>query len=532
MMIKLNTNRKFKVVFPIIFLFVGLFISTSLFADVNPSSLFCDHMVLQRDVAIPVWGMATEGEQISVTLNNASQRTVADGSGKWMVRLNKQKAGGPYQLEIKGKNVVALKDVYVGEVWLCSGQSNMDMTVAKENRYWCGVQNEAQEVESANYPQIRVFDVDFTPNNTVQTNAVGQWEICSPKTVGHFSAAAYFFAREIYQKLHVPIGLITSAYGASTAETWISKSALESHPSLKPLLDAYNQKWEKFVADSAGIMQKYKDQLAKYNGDLAAAQAASGDVNAKKPKVPRNPDPELDQHNPIVCYNGMIAPLVPYAIRGAIWYQGESNGPSATQYREIMETLIADWRTRWGQGNFPFLYVQLANYGKPMTEPVKNDPLMIVREAQVQNLSVPNTAMVCAIENAGDQPENIHPKNKQAIGYRVGLAARAKVYGEKVEYSGPMYKKYKVEGKNIRLYFDHVGTGLVAKDGKLTGFAICGEDKKWVWADAKIDGKTVLVSNSEITKPIAVRYCWGTNPPASLSNKEGLWTPNFRTDNF
>jgi len=197
-----------------------------------------------------------------------------------------------------------------------------------------------------------------------------------------------------------------------------------------------------------------------------------------------------------------------------------------------METLIADWRTRWGLGNFPFLYVQLANYGKPMTEPVKNDPLMIVREAQVQNLSVPNTAMVCAIENAGDQPENIHPKNKQAIGYRLGLAARAKVYGEKVEYSGPMYKKYKVEGKNIRLYFDHVGTGLVAKDGKLTGFAICGEDKKWVWADAKIDGKTVLVSNSEIAKPIAVRYCWGTNPPASLSNKEGLWTPNFRTDNF
>jgi sialate O-acetylesterase len=279
-------------------------------------------------------------------------------------------------------------------------------------------------------------------------------------------------------------------------------------------------------------MAEYREQLTKYNGDLAAAQASSSDVNAKKTKVPRNLNPELDQHNPYVCYNGMIAPLIPYAIKGALWYQGESNGPTANQYREIMETLVADWRTRWRQGNFPFLYVQLANYGKPMTEPVKDEALMTVREAQVQNLSIPNTGMAVAIENAGDNPTNIHPKNKQAIGYRLGLIARAKVYGEKVEYSGPMFKNYKIEGNKIRLYFTHTGKGLVAKDGKLTGFAICGEDKKWVWADARIDGKTIIVLSPEITKPIAVRYCWGTNPPASLSNKEGLWTPNFRTDNF
>jgi len=197
-----------------------------------------------------------------------------------------------------------------------------------------------------------------------------------------------------------------------------------------------------------------------------------------------------------------------------------------------METLIGDWRTRWAQGNFPFLYVQLANYGKPMTEPVKHEALMTVREAQVQNLSVPNTGMAVAIENAGDNPTNIHPKNKQAIGYRLGLIARAKVYGEKVEYSGPMYKNYKVKKNTIVLSFDHVGKGLVAKDGKLTGFAICGEDKKWVFADAVIDGKKVIVSSKEVEKPVAVRYCWGVNPPASLSNKDGLWTPNFRTDNW
>lgn len=507
--------------------------STSLFADVKPSTIFSDQIVLQRNIDIPVWGTANPGEKVTVTLNKAVQTFTADASGKWLVRLPKQIAGGPYKMEIQGDNKVTINDVYVGEVWLCSGQSNMDMTVAKEDRYWCGVLNEAKEVAEANYHQIRVFDVDYIPTNTIQTNAIGKWEVVSPQTVGHLSAVAYFFAREIYQKLHIPIGMITSAYGASTAETWISKPALEARPNLKPLLDSYNEKWYKFAADSAVLMSKYREDLTKYKGDLLAAQAAAGDVTApKKGKAPRDPNPEHDQHNPYVCYNGMIAPLVPYAIRGAVWYQGESNGPSAKLYREIMETLVVDWRTLWGQGDFPFLYVQLANNGKAMTSPVMDNSMMTVREAQVQNLSISNTAMVVAIENASDDPTNIHPKNKQAIGYRLGLAARAIAYEEKVEYSGPMYKSYKVKKNTIILSFDHVGKGLVAKDGKLTGFAICGDDKKWVWADAKIDGKTIVVTSTEVLKPVAVRYCWGTNPPASLSNIEGLWTPNFRTDNF
>jgi len=503
-----------------------------MFAEVKPSTLFVDHIVLQRNISIPVWGTANPGEKVSVILNNASQTTTADASGKWLVKLPKQKAGGPYKMDIFGDNTITLNDVYIGEVWLCSGQSNMDMTVAKEDRYWCGVLNEAQEVTNANYPQISVFDVDYTPKNNVQANVVGKWEVCSPMTVGHFSAVAYFFAREIYQKLNIPVGMITSAFGASTAETWISKEAMEAHPNLKPLLDTYTAKWDKYVTDSAVTLPKYREDIAKFKGDLSAAQAAAGDVTAKKPKSPKNPDPELDQHNPYVCYNGMIAPLAPYGIKGALWYQGESNGPSAKQYREIMETLVGDWRTRWAQGNFPFLYVQLANYGKPMTEPVMDNSMMTVREAQVQNLSIPNTGMAVAIENAGDNPTNIHPKNKQAIGYRLGLIARAKVYGEKVEYSGPMYKKFKVKKNTIVLSFEHVGKGLVAKKDTLTGFAICGEDKKWVSADALIVGKKVVVSSKKVEKPIAVRYCWGVNPPASLSNKEGLWTPNFRTDNW
>ena len=501
------------------------------FSDVTPSSLFCDHMVVQRNVKIPIWGTAKPGEKVTVTFNKAKKSIKANAQGKWKVSLKKQLAGGPYTMSVKGKNLVVIKDVYVGDVYLCSGQSNMDMTVAKEDRYWCGVNNEAEEVANAKYPLIRVFDVDFTPNNIVQTEVKGLWEVCSPTTVGHFSAAAYFFAREIFNLKEIPIGLITSAYGASAAESWISEKALKSRPNLGYLLDNYKKKLDKFVADSSVSMSEYRNLMKKYNGDLAALKASSGDVNnTRAPRAPKNPDPMLDQHNPIVCYNGMIAPLIPFPICGALWYQGESNGPSAKEYKEIMETLVSDWRTSWGVGDFPFIYVQLANYGKPMVKPVEDGPLMTVRESQSKNLSIPNTAMICAIENAGDDPTNIHPKNKQEIGYRLSLAARALVYGENITYSGPTYRNYQVEGDAIRIFFDNTEECIVAWNAKLTGFAICGKDKVFVWADAKFDGNTVLVSSPLVKNPVAVRYCWGTNPPASLANMEGLWTPHFRTD--
>ncbi len=509
-----------------------LFFITSVFSEIKLPAVFNDHAVLQRGVEIPVWGTAAPNETVSITLNNIEVSGQADEDGNWITKLPKQKAGGPYKLEIKGENIITLEDIYIGDVWFCSGQSNMDMTVAKEDRYWCGVNNEAEEVANANYPLIRVFDVDYTPSHTLRTDVKGKWEICSPQTVGHFSAVAYFFAREIYQKYKIPVGMVTSTFGASTAETWISKEALEAHPNLKPILDAYTAKWDKFVSDSSVTMTKYRELMKKYAGDVAILRASAGDANSKSLKAPKNPDPELDQHNPYVCYNGMINGLIPYAIKGALWYQGESNGPSADNYREIMETLISDWRSRWNLGDFPFLYVQLANYGNPMSKPVEDGSMMTVREAQLQNLSVKNTGMVVAIENAGDNPKNIHPKNKQEIGKRLGLIARAKVYREKVEYSGPLFKKYKVKKNTIVLCFSHVGKGLVAKNDSLTGFAICGEDKNWVWADAQIKGKKVVVSSTEVPNPVAVRYCWGTNPPASLMNKAGLWTPNFRTDNW
>lgn len=523
----------------LIFLIAIVSFTFQVSALVKPSSLFCDHMVLQRNAKIPVWGTANPGEKITVEFFKRKKSTKADKNGNWKVKLNKLSAGGPYSIKIKGSNEIIINDIYIGDVWLCSGQSNMDMTVAKEDRYWCGVTNEAEEVANANYPQIRVYDVDFTPNNKIQENAKGIWEVCSPSTVGHFSAAAYFFAKELYDKYEVPIGLMTSAYGASTAESWISEKSLKKHPNLKWLLDDYTAKYEKFAKDSINSMPKYRQGLKDFAGNMAEFKASQGDVtsqkndqNRKAPKAPKNPDPMIDQHNPYVCYNGMIAPLTSYPITGAIWYQGESNGPSAKNYREIMETLVEDWRGVWKQGSFPFIYVQIANYGKPMLNPVEDGPMMTVREAQVQNLSIPNTAMVCAIENAGDEPTNIHPKNKQEIGYRLSLAARALAYGEKVVYSGPLYSHYQVENNTIRLFFSNLEEGIVAWNTRLTGFAICGEDRNFVWANARFDGNTIVVSSPTVQKPVAVRYCWGTNPPASISNLDGLWTPNFRTDNW
>jgi sialate O-acetylesterase len=279
-------------------------------------------------------------------------------------------------------------------------------------------------------------------------------------------------------------------------------------------------------------MIKYRDQLSKWKGDVAAAKAASGDVNAKAPKAPRNPDPRIDQHNPYVLYNGMIAPLAPYAINGALWYQGESNGPSAAQYREIMETLIADWRKVWSQGDFPFIYVQLANHQNLITLPVKDDPMVIVRDSQLKNLSVKNTAMVVAIDNAEPHDYgNIHPKNKQAIGKRLALAARAIAYNDKIEYMGPIFKSSKIDGNMVRISFTHIGDGFEIKGDTLKGFAIAGEDGKWMHGIAKIEGKTVVVTSAEVSKPVAVRYGWSKNPPCNLYNKEGLPASPFRIDN-
>jgi sialate O-acetylesterase len=500
-----------------------------LFAVVQLASPFQDHMVLQRESMVPVWGKASPGETVAVMFGAQKQSAVAGKDGNWMVRLSPLKVGGPFRMTVTGENTIVLNDIYIGEVWLCSGQSNMDMTVAREDRYWCGVFNEKEEVAGANYPEIRVFDTAFSPTDELQDKVEGKWELVQPTTVGHFSAAAYFFARELYLKYKVPIGLITTAYGASTAEAWISKPSLEAHPNFKFLLDNYLKKKAEYMPSLQDLL-KYQEEADKWKIAVAKAKSEGKD----EPRGPKNKDPRVDQHNPSVLYNGMVAPLVPYAIRGAIWYQGESNQNSSQVYRELMETLIADWRSAWGQGEFPFLFVQLANYGKTYdTEPAAGKGLTLVREAQLQNLSVHNTAMAVAIDNADPlDMGNIHPKNKQEIGRRLALAAMGKVYDEKIEYSGPMYSFYLIEGDKIRLSFSETGKGLMSKDGDLTGFAIAGSDKIFVTAEARIDGNTILVSNPAVSNPQSVRYGWNANPKVNLYNKAGLPASPFRTDNW
>jgi sialate O-acetylesterase len=494
-------------------------------SQAQPANIFGDHMILQQGVPLPVWGTAKPDAKITIIFNDQKKNVKADKDGQWSVKLGPMKVGGPFRMTIKGSGSFEFSDIYIGEVWLCSGQSNMDMTVAREDRYWCGVDNEKWEVDNANYPLIRVYDTEYTPKDEPQKNVKGAWEVCSPRTVGHFSAAAYFFAREIYEKYKLPIGLITTAYGASTAEAWISRPAVQSHPQLAYLLEEYAKKCAAYDTSKAAQL-KYNDayQVWKKDADKAAMEGKD------KPREPKNPDPKKDQHNPCVLYNGMVAPLVPYAIRGALWYQGESNGPTAKLYATLMETLIDDWRNAWKQGDFPFYYVQLANHQVLINEPVKDDPMVIVREEQLKNLSVTNTGMVVAIDNASaDDLNNIHPKNKQEIGRRLALIARTKVYGDTVIFSGPIYTKMTIENNAIRIQFDHA-IGMRAKGDSLEGFAIAGQDKKFVWAQARIEGKSVVVYADGIEKPVAVRYGWAKNPRGNLYNKAGLPASPFRTD--
>lgn len=510
-----------------VFLILFSFYAENLLANIKLASPFGDYMVLQRNKTVPVWGTAAPGEKVTITFNKQVNSVVAGSEGKWSISLNKLKAGGPFTMNIAGNNTITLQDVYIGEVWLCSGQSNMDFTVAREDRYWCGVFNEKEEIANANYPLIRVFDTAYSPREEIQDEVAGNWEIVSPKTVGHISAVAYFFARDLQKKLNVPIGLITTAYGASTAEVWISKSALKSNPKFDSLLIKFQDKINKYLPDTAA-QNKYRKAYDKWVIDAAKAKAEGKD----ELRGPKNPNPVVDQHNPFVLWNGMVAPLVPYAVAGALWYQGESNTPTASIYRELMETLILDWRKQWNQGDFPFIYVQLANIGKEFeTEPAKGGAEAIKREAQLFNLSIPQTAMVVAIDNADPMDmKNIHPKNKQEIGKRMALAARAIAYDEKLTYSGPVYDKMQINGNEIQLQFKLVDKGLVCKGDQLKGFAIAGADKKFVWAEAKIVGNSVIVSSPAIAKPVAVRYGWGSNPPTSLYNKAGLPASPFRTD--
>jgi sialate O-acetylesterase len=503
-------QRRFSAVVCCIFL---LFAAIAL-AEVRPAALFSDHMVLQRGMPAPIWGTAAPGEMVKITLNGKSRSTTAGLDGKWMLRLRKLKAGGPYEIQIQGTNSLTIHDVLVGEVWLGSGQSNMAFTVSKKVAPYAGMLDEDKEIAAANYPTIRMFTVKDEKSYTPRDDVKGEWKICSPETVPGFSAVGYLFARDMQQRLHVPVGILTVAYGASTAEAWVPRETIAADPRMKPMLDRFDA-LEDFYKTHPGVA-------------AANAPPAPQTINGRsvvRPGPMR--DPVQDQHEPTVLFNGMLHPVIPYGIRGAIWYQGESIVGSiegVLLYPHVMETMVTSWRKLWGEGEFPFYAVQL-----PALKNVSNNPM--VREGQAQILSLPNSGLAVTID-AGD-PDNVHPKNKAPVGERLALIALANAYNRKLEFSGPRYSSMKVEGHAIRIRFTHVDGGLAAKDGPLKWFQIAGEDQHFVDAEATIDGDTVIVQSDKVATPVAVRYAWANYPiGCNLTNAAGLPAAPFRTDTW
>ncbi len=490
--------------------FVVLSVQATL-ADVRPHALFSDGMVLQRGMEIPVWGTADEGEQVEVAFCGQTVTTAAR-DGAWTVRLAPLDAGGPYTMTISGANSVEIRDVLVGEVWVCGGQSNMVQPVRNSV-------NGEQEVKNSAKPMIRLLKVASVTAEERMTDIDASWYQCGPDTVGAFSAVGYFFGREIQAELGTPVGLIQSCVGGTPAEAWMSKETLEAIPEGTEYIESYDNALEAYGAARAKLEAESNDPVQPATGRESQPGRSSG---RKAPSLPRVPA------TPSGLYNGMIAPLQPYAIRGAIWYQGEANAGSparARAYRVILPALINCWRSDWGQGDFPFLFVQLAAYRAQ-----KGSDWPLLRESQAITLSVRNTGMAVAID-AGEET-NIHPKYKQIVGHRLALAARAVAYGEDVPFLGPTYQGMETRGDSIVVSFAHADGGLVAKGEELKGFSIAASNREFVEASARIDGNKVVVSSLDVLQPVAVRYGWADYPDCNLYNGSDLPAVSFRTDEF
>ncbi len=454
-------------------------------ADVKLPAVIGDNMVLQQGSELPFWGWAEPGEGVTVTVAGKTATATTAADGRWLVRVPAVTKSGVVEVVVAGKNSITLKNVLVGDVWVCSGQSNMQWRVLEST-------GAKEEIPAAKYPPIRLFKVERQTALEPQPDVEGKWVECSPESIGEFSAVAYFFGRELHLRLNRPMGLIEAAYSGCGAESWVSDATLKADP-------FYQQLLEKSAADN------------------------------------RDPSRANTPNRATVLYNGVIAPLQPFAIKGAIWYQGEQNAARAHQYRTLFPALIEDWRRTWGQGDFPFLFVQLPNYLPDKTKPdhppePESSAWAELRDAQRQTLSAPNTGMAVTID-IGD-PRDIHPKNKVEVGRRLARQALSVAYGQSLFASGPLYRSMTIAGNEAHLQFYDVGGGLVAKGTELKGFAIAGADQKFVWAKATIVGNKVVVSSEQVPRPVAVRYGWADNPDCNLCNKEGLPASPFRTDDW
>lgn len=488
--------------------------------DVTPAPLFADHAVLQRDKPVPVWGRADAGERITVSFGEQQRSAVAGRDGRWIVYLDQLSATGQgADLTIAGRNTVTLHDIVVGEVWLCSGQSNMEFTVSQ-------AANAQAEIATANFPLLRHIKVEHTvaeaPADVVKTSG---WQSTTPQTVGKFTAVGYFFARDIQQKLGVPVGLIHSSWGGTPVESWMSPAALGSDPAFKVVA----ARWEQTLKDFPAANAAFEARLAERTKADAAAKAKSASASAafaKQPPRPRAPRGPGDSWTPTGLFNGMINPLLPYALRGALWYQGESNADRASEYHALFSAMITAWRAHFGQGDIPFYWVNLANF-KVATDQT-GATYAFLREAQTQTLSLPNTGQALAID-IGD-PNNIHPTNKQDVGRRLALLARNRVYGIVGDDTGPTFASASREGAALRVRFTHAGGGLISHDKPVQSLEVAGADKVFRPANGKIDRDTLLASSPGVKEPVAVRYAWQNAPEANLYSGAGLPAEPFRSD--
>jgi sialate O-acetylesterase len=516
----------------------GLLIGTTLAAraDVKLHGLFTDHMVLQHGVKVPIWGWADEGERVTVEFRGKKVSTTAKG-GKWMVKLGKLKAGGPDELKVTGNNLITLRDVLVGEVWIASGQSNMEwpMRASATPMY---------DIQTANNPHLRLYTVPKLKANEPVKNVNSEWKQTAPTTVSNFSAVAYYFGLKLQKDLGVPVGLIHTSWGGSPAEVWMREEILAANPGYKrDILDAYPEQ-----------VKRVEAAVAQWEKEQAEAKSEGKPFTRRRPGLGWKPS-EL--------YNGMIAPLIPYAIKGAIWYQGESNAGRAHQYRTLLPDMVSNWRADWDQGDFPFLQVQLAPFMAIKDEPAESTWAEL-REAQILATKVLPKVAAVVTTDVGD-PKDIHPVWKKPVGERLALAARGIAYGEDLVWTGPQYRSMKVKGDRIVVSFDNVGEGIGGVqiysstkvpgaenpdvitikynpekgwfNAPLVGFAIAGEDRKFVWAKAVVEGDKVVVWSPLVAKPVAVRYGWADCPVVNLVcspgfNQQAQPASPFRTDDW
>jgi sialate O-acetylesterase len=479
------------------------------YGAVRLPKIFSDHAVLQRDRPVHVWGWSEPGESVSVSLNGSGGSAVADRLGKWSVYLPPQPAGGPYKLTV---NQTELNDIMLGDVWFASGQSNMEMPLSGFPNS-AVVKNGEEEIRNSNNPKLRLLFIPHKTSSYPLADFDGKvaWTTCTPETAAKFSAVAYFFGRDIAEKESVTVGLIDSTWGGTPGEAWISLNGLSSDASLMPVFST----WAKMADGQA-------DVPAMLNAEKAE-DAAAKNASAPLPKHSWHPNPE--SYDPAWLYNGMVAPATGYGIKGVIWYQGETNSAEerAPLYHRVFSTLITDWRQQWKQGEFPFLFAQISSFSS-----TESEDWGVVRQAQLDTLSLVNTGMAVTID-VGD-PDNVHPADKQTVGHRLALNARAIAYGESIEFAGPLFRQAVVEGNAIRVWFTHAD-GLTSKGGNLQTFEIAGADRKWVPATASIDGNSVVVKSAEIQNPQYVRYAWENAPTtANLFNAAGLPASTFTSE--